>query len=151
MMSISVYVYNTIDYACRIHRCIPVINNANISIHKLTDLWSTLKSTVCFCLSTLRSCWLRNDIVFYVAVVAYFCVIFLFNSIMFVVVMVQLSRILRQNPHSGQHRSTLQDARRVAGVTVLLGLTWGFAFFSWGPVNLAFMYLFTIFNTLQGG
>ncbi|CAL8276596.1 unnamed protein product [Arctogadus glacialis] len=95
-------------------------------------------------------CWLRNDIVFYVAVVAYFCVIFLFNSIMFVVVMVQLARILRQNPHSEQHRSSLQDARRVAGVTVLLGLTWGFAFFSWGPVNLAFMYLFTIFNTLQG-
>ncbi|CAL8399583.1 unnamed protein product [Boreogadus saida] len=95
-------------------------------------------------------CWLRNDIVFYVAVVAYFCVIFLFNSIMFVVVMVQLARILRQNPHSEQHRSSLQDARRVAGVTVLLGLTWGFAFFSWGPVNMAFMYLFTIFNTLQG-
>ncbi|CAL8365167.1 unnamed protein product [Lota lota] len=95
-------------------------------------------------------CWLRSDIVFYVAVVAYFCVIFLFNFIMFVVVMVQLRRILRQNPHSTQHRSTLQDARRVAGVTVLLGLTWGFAFFAWGPVSLAFMYLFTIFNSLQG-
>lgn len=42
------------------------------------------------------------------------------------------------------------DARRVAGLTMLLGLTWGFAFFAWGPVNLAFMYLFAIFNTLQG-
>ncbi|KAG7273802.1 hypothetical protein CRUP_016546 [Coryphaenoides rupestris] len=94
-------------------------------------------------------CWLRNDVAFYVAVVAYFCIIFLFNLIMFVVVMVQLCRILRQNPHSTRRTSTLQDARRVAGVTVLLGLTWGFAFFAWGPVNLAFMYLFAIFNTLQ--
>ncbi|KAM4620336.1 uncharacterized protein ACJ7VT_007019 [Polymixia lowei] len=95
-------------------------------------------------------CWLKNDIAFYVAVVAYFCVIFLFNLIMFFVVMVQLCRIKRQNPHNAQHRTTLQDMRSVAGITILLGLTWGFAFFAWGPVNLAFMYLFAIFNSLQG-
>lgn len=96
------------------------------------------------------SCWLKNDIAFYVAVVAYFCVIFLFNVIMFIVVLVQLCRIKRQNPHNSHHRTTLQDARSVAGITILLGLTWGFAFFAWGPVNLAFMYLFAIFNSLQG-
>ncbi|KAG7217312.1 hypothetical protein INR49_027856, partial [Caranx melampygus] len=95
-------------------------------------------------------CWLKNDIAFYVAVVAYFCVIFLFNFIMFIMVLVQLYRIKRQNPHNMQHRSTLQDVRSVTGITLLLGLTWGFAFFAWGPVNLAFMYLFAIFNSLQG-
>ncbi|XP_029925173.1 adhesion G-protein coupled receptor G2-like isoform X2 [Myripristis murdjan] len=100
--------------------------------------------------STDDFCWLKNDIAFYVAVVAYFCAIFLFNFIMFVVVMVQLCRIKRQNPHNMQHRSTLQDVRSVLGITILLGLTWGFAFFAWGPVNLAFMYLFAIFNSLQG-
>ncbi|XP_015233780.1 PREDICTED: adhesion G-protein coupled receptor G2-like [Cyprinodon variegatus] len=95
-------------------------------------------------------CWIRNDIAFYVAVVAYFCVIFLFNFIMFIVVLVQLHRIKKQNPHNNKHRSTLQDVRSVLGITILLGLTWGFAFFAWGPVNLAFMYLFAIFNSLQG-
>ncbi|XP_038133136.1 adhesion G-protein coupled receptor G2 [Cyprinodon tularosa] len=95
-------------------------------------------------------CWIRNDIAFYVAVVAYFCVIFLFNFIMFIVVLVQLHRIKKQNPHNSKHRSTLQDVRSVLGITILLGLTWGFAFFAWGPVNLAFMYLFAIFNSLQG-
>ncbi|XP_070700148.1 adhesion G-protein coupled receptor G2 [Pempheris klunzingeri] len=95
-------------------------------------------------------CWLRNDIAFYVAVAAYFCVIFLFNLIIFIVVLVQLCRIKRQNPHNVLHRTTLQDARSVAGITILLGLTWGFAFFAWGPVNLAFMYLFAICNSLQG-
>uniref|UniRef100_A0A3Q3JZR7 G-protein coupled receptors family 2 profile 2 domain-containing protein n=1 Tax=Monopterus albus TaxID=43700 RepID=A0A3Q3JZR7_MONAL len=97
-----------------------------------------------------HSCWLKNDIAFYVAVVAYFCVIFLFNFIMFIVVLVQLSRIRKQNPHNVQHRTTAQDVRSVVGITILLGLTWGFAFFAWGPVNLAFMYLFAIFNSLQG-
>ncbi|KAJ8390651.1 hypothetical protein AAFF_G00102570 [Aldrovandia affinis] len=100
--------------------------------------------------STDEFCWLRNDVAFYVAVVAYFCMIFLVNLAMFVVVMVQLWRIRRQNPHNGQQRSRVHELRSVAGLTVLLGLTWGFAFFAWGPVNLAFMYLFTIFNSLQG-
>ncbi|XP_060764513.1 adhesion G-protein coupled receptor G2 isoform X2 [Neoarius graeffei] len=95
-------------------------------------------------------CWLKNDIAFYVAVVAYFCVVFLLNLSMFIVVMVQLCRIKRQNPHNLQHRSVLQDLRSVAGLTVLLGLTWGFAFFAWDAVNLPFMYLFAIFNSLQG-
>lgn len=69
---------------------------------------------------------------------------------MFIVVMVQLCRIKKQNPQNLQHRSTLQDVRSVLGITILLGLTWGFAFFAWGPVNLAFMYLFAICNSLQG-
>uniref|UniRef100_A0A673JYC7 Adhesion G-protein coupled receptor G2 n=1 Tax=Sinocyclocheilus rhinocerous TaxID=307959 RepID=A0A673JYC7_9TELE len=95
-------------------------------------------------------CWIKNDIVFYVAVVAYFCLVFLLNFTMFIVVMVQLCRIKQQNPHNVQNRSGWQEMRSVAGLTVLLGLTWGFAFFAWGPVNLAFMYLFAIFNALQG-
>ncbi|XP_046717249.1 adhesion G-protein coupled receptor G2 isoform X1 [Silurus meridionalis] len=95
-------------------------------------------------------CWLKNDIAYYVAVVAYFCVVFVLNFGMFIVVMVQLFRIKRQNPHNLQHRSVLQDMRSGAGITVLLGLTWGFAFFAWGAVNLPFMYLFAIFNSLQG-
>ncbi|KAK3521935.1 hypothetical protein QTP70_020044, partial [Hemibagrus guttatus] len=95
-------------------------------------------------------CWLKKEIAFYVAVVAYFCVVFVLNLSMFIVVMVQLCRIKRQNPHNLQHRSVLQDLRSVAGLTVLLGLAWGFAFFAWGAVNLPFMYLFAIFNSLQG-
>ncbi|KAL0994020.1 hypothetical protein UPYG_G00116830 [Umbra pygmaea] len=100
--------------------------------------------------STDDFCWLKNNTAFYVSVVAYFCVIFLFNLIMFVVVMVQLCRIKRQNPHNLKHRNGVQDLRSVIGLTLLLGLSWGFAFFAWGPVNTAFMYLFAIFNSFQG-
>ncbi|KAM9436804.1 adhesion G-protein coupled receptor G2 [Clarias gariepinus] len=95
-------------------------------------------------------CWFKNNIAYYVSVVAYFCAIFVVNMIMFVVVMVQLRRIKRQNPHNSKYRNGLQDLRSVAGLVVLLGLTWGFAFFAWGPLNLPFMYLFSIFNSFQG-
>uniref|UniRef100_A0A671QRS7 Adhesion G protein-coupled receptor G2a n=1 Tax=Sinocyclocheilus anshuiensis TaxID=1608454 RepID=A0A671QRS7_9TELE len=95
-------------------------------------------------------CWLNNNITFYVAVVAYFCIIFVLNLAMFVVVMIHLRRIKRRNPHNNQYRSSLHDLRSVTGLTFLLGLTWGFAFFAWGPVHLAFTYMFTILNSLQG-
>lgn len=119
-------------------------NKLNSKIHQQ----DTQSHSLIFVLS--HSCWLKSDIAFYVTVVAYFCVIFLFNFIMFVVVLVQLGRMRRQNPHNLQHRTKLQDARSIMGITTLLGLTWGFAFFAWGPVSLAFMYLFAIFNGLQG-
>lgn len=44
----------------------------------------------------------------------------------------------------------LRNLRSVVSLTFLLGMTWGFALFAWGPVSLAFIYLFSIFNSLQG-
>nr|XP_033805806.1 adhesion G-protein coupled receptor G2 [Geotrypetes seraphini]XP_033805807.1 adhesion G-protein coupled receptor G2 [Geotrypetes seraphini] len=95
-------------------------------------------------------CWINNNIVFYITVVGYFCLIFLVNISMFIVVLIQLFRIKKKKQLGGQRKNSLQDLRSVAGLTFLLGTTWGFAFFAWGPVNLPFMYLFAIFNTLQG-
>lgn len=44
----------------------------------------------------------------------------------------------------------LRNLRSVVSLTFLLGMTWGFALFAWGPVSVSFMYLFSIFNSLQG-
>ncbi|XP_042369793.1 adhesion G-protein coupled receptor G2-like, partial [Plectropomus leopardus] len=96
-------------------------------------------------------CWLRNDIAFYVGVVAYFLLIFALCLVVFIVVMVQLSRIKKQNPQNQPpNRSVMTDLRSIAGLIILLGLTWGFALFAWGPLYLPFVYLFSIFNSLQG-
>ncbi|XP_074048423.1 adhesion G-protein coupled receptor G2 isoform X10 [Macrotis lagotis] len=95
-------------------------------------------------------CWINNSVVFYITVVGYFCVIFLLNVSMFIVVLVQLCRIKKKKQLGAQRKTSIQDLRSVAGLTFLLGITWGFAFFAWGPVNLLFMYLFAMFNTLQG-
>lgn len=97
------------------------------------------------------SCWLRNDIAFYVGVVAYFLLIFVLCALVFVVVMVQLCRIKKQNPHNqSANRGKMTDLRSIVGLVILLGLTWGFALFAWGPLYLPFVYLFSIFNSLQG-
>ncbi|KAK5600036.1 hypothetical protein CRENBAI_011016 [Crenichthys baileyi] len=96
-------------------------------------------------------CWLRNNIAYYVGVVAYFVVVFLFCLVVFIAVMVQLSRIKKQNPHNqSPNRSTMTDMRSIVGLVLLLGLTWGFALFTWGAIRLPSLYLFTIFNSLLG-
>ncbi|XP_060689435.1 adhesion G-protein coupled receptor G2-like isoform X2 [Hemiscyllium ocellatum] len=95
-------------------------------------------------------CWINNDTTFYVAAVGYFCIMFLVNLSMFIVVLTQLCQIKSKKHHRNAQKSVFRDMRSVAGLTFLLGITWGFAFFAWGPVNLPFMYLFAIFNTLQG-
>ncbi|KAM4795686.1 adhesion G-protein coupled receptor G2 [Rhinophrynus dorsalis] len=94
-------------------------------------------------------CWI-SSIVFYITVVGYFGIIFLMNVSMFIVVLIQLCRIKKQKQLGYQRKTTFQDMRSVAGITFLLGITWGLAFFSWGPGRVAVVYLFTIFNTLQG-
>ncbi|KFQ25521.1 G-protein coupled receptor 64, partial [Merops nubicus] len=92
-------------------------------------------------------CWIKNSIVFYITAVGYFCLIFLINISMFIVVLIQLCRIKKKKQLGAQRKTSIQDLRSVAGLTFLLGITWGFAFFT---VNEVFTYLFTIFNTLQG-
>eukprot|EP00064_Thunnus_orientalis_P005359 superscaffoldBa00000519_g5373 len=99
--------------------------------------------------STDPFCWLQNDVFFYVTVVAFVLLILLCNVSVFIVVLIQI-RQMRANKPSANSRSTLNDLRAVASLTVLLGLTWSMGFFSFGPARVVLMYLFSIFNTLQG-
>ncbi|XP_064196223.1 adhesion G-protein coupled receptor G6 isoform X4 [Anguilla rostrata] len=95
-------------------------------------------------------CWIRNQLVFLLTCVTYFCLIFLLNVAMFIVVMKQICGRNGKRSNRTLREEVLRNLRSVVSLTFLLGMTWGFAFFAWGPVNLAFMYLFSIFNSLQG-
>uniref|UniRef100_A0A4W5P1C7 Adhesion G-protein coupled receptor G6 n=1 Tax=Hucho hucho TaxID=62062 RepID=A0A4W5P1C7_9TELE len=95
-------------------------------------------------------CWIRSHVVFYVTCVGYFSVLFLLNVAMFIVVMIQICGRNGKRSNRTLREEVLRNLRSVVSLTFLLGMTWGFAFFAWGPVNLVFMYLFSIFNSLQG-
>ncbi|CAO2621964.1 Adhesion G-protein coupled receptor G4 [Lemmus lemmus] len=68
---------------------------------------------------------------------------------MFCTVLIQLTSVKSQSQKT-RKKMILNDLRGTISLTFLLGLTWGFAFFAWGPVRIFFMYLFAICNTLQG-
>ncbi|XP_072369907.1 adhesion G-protein coupled receptor G6 isoform X1 [Scyliorhinus torazame] len=95
-------------------------------------------------------CWINHPIVFYVTCVSYFVIVFLVNVAMFIVVLMQICGRNGKKSNRNLREEILRNLRSVVSLTFLLGMTWGFAFFAWGPVNLAFMYLFAIFNSLQG-
>ncbi|KAM9356679.1 adhesion G-protein coupled receptor G6 [Symphorus nematophorus] len=99
--------------------------------------------------STDPFCWLQNDVFFYVTVAAFFLLILLCNIFVFIVVLIQIRR-MKANKLSGNSRGSLHDLRAVAGLTVLLGLTWALGFFSFGPGKVVLLYLFCIFNSFQG-
>uniref|UniRef100_A0A8D2JIM2 Adhesion G-protein coupled receptor G6 n=2 Tax=Varanus komodoensis TaxID=61221 RepID=A0A8D2JIM2_VARKO len=95
-------------------------------------------------------CWIKDNTVFYVTCVGYFGIMFLMNIAMFVVVMMQICGRNGKRSNRTMREEILRNLRSVISLTFLLGMTWGFAFFAWGPLHLPFMYLFCIFNSLQG-
>ncbi|XP_071323526.1 adhesion G-protein coupled receptor G6 isoform X8 [Trachinotus anak] len=95
-------------------------------------------------------CWVKNLAVFYTTCVGYFCLVFLLNVAMFIVVMMQICGRNGKRSNRTLREEVLRNLRSAVSLTFLLGMTWGFALFAWGPVALAFIYLFTIFNSLQG-
>ncbi|XP_034406091.1 adhesion G-protein coupled receptor G4 [Cyclopterus lumpus] len=99
--------------------------------------------------NTDNFCWLQDDVTFYVSVVAYAVLVFLFNIAVFVVVLIQI-RHMRDNSPAGTRSGLMQDLKGVASLTLLLGLTWTFGFFTWGPGRVVLLYLFAGLNTLQG-
>ncbi|XP_043914682.1 adhesion G-protein coupled receptor G6 isoform X5 [Protopterus annectens] len=95
-------------------------------------------------------CWILNRTVFYVTCVGYFCVVFLMNIAMFIVVMLQICGRNGKRCHQSATEEIMRNLRSSVSLTFLLGMTWGFAFFAWGPLTVPFFYLFTICNSLQG-
>uniref|UniRef100_G1L882 Adhesion G-protein coupled receptor G4 n=1 Tax=Ailuropoda melanoleuca TaxID=9646 RepID=G1L882_AILME len=137
----NIYVPNYILKFCLVGWGIPGIMVA-ITLSVKKDLYGILSSTTPFC-------WIKDDSIFYTSVVAYFCLIFLMNFSMFCTVLVQLNSMNSQSRKT-RRKTILRDLKGTMSLTFLLGLTWGFAFFAWGPVRILFLYLFAISNTLQG-
>ncbi|XP_052027624.1 adhesion G-protein coupled receptor G4 [Apodemus sylvaticus] len=135
------YIPNYILKFCLAGWGIPAIT-VTIILSVRKDLYGTLNPTTPFC-------WIKDDHIFYISVVAYFCLIFLMNLSMFCTVLVQLTSVKSQSQKT-RKKMILNDLKGTISLTFLLGLTWGFAFFAWGPVRIFFMYLFAICNTLQG-
>ncbi|KAK2181581.1 hypothetical protein NP493_391g01034 [Ridgeia piscesae] len=94
-------------------------------------------------------CWLSRD-AFYAGLLVPIAVIIIANCVVFVLVMRQLHSAARRKLTQSQHTHAAIHLQRAASVMILLGLTWTFAFFAIGGANIAFQYLFAVFNSLQG-
>ncbi|KAL0165116.1 hypothetical protein M9458_040869, partial [Cirrhinus mrigala] len=85
--------------------------------------------------------------------IGYYCFVFIFTFSTFIVVMRWLSmlKLSRLSRLGKVKRSgiTTSDITTILGLCCMLGLTWSFAFFSYGALRLPSYYIFTILNSLQ--
>ncbi|XP_062381040.1 adhesion G-protein coupled receptor G5 isoform X2 [Sardina pilchardus] len=119
--------------------------------------WENRKSPISLSQSQSSVCWLSDSgvggrrgvcVVRYGTVHAYLGAVLLFNAVILLLIGYKLL---------GAGLDAVQGRRRVChdSVTLLalscaLGLPWGLAFCSYGPLSLATTYLFTSLNGLQG-
>uniref|UniRef100_A0A3P9BG11 G-protein coupled receptors family 2 profile 2 domain-containing protein n=1 Tax=Maylandia zebra TaxID=106582 RepID=A0A3P9BG11_9CICH len=73
--------------------------------------------------SYILNCWIQNDIVFFVTVVAFIGLTLLCNMSVFIMVLIQIKRI-GANKLAANSQGSVLDLKAVASLTVLLGLTW---------------------------
>ncbi|XP_076003089.1 adhesion G-protein coupled receptor G5-like [Genypterus blacodes] len=93
-------------------------------------------------------CYISDEKVKLVTTVGSFSLVFLFNITMLGAVVRQVVRLRRSR--ESERGQAKRDACSLLGITCLLGITWGLAFFSFGNLNLFGSYLFSILNPLQG-
>lgn len=90
-------------------------------------------------------------IVSYITVNGYLGLVLLFNMAMLAVVLRKMRQMRSQAPQvKDQQRRAWKDWVSLLGLCCVLGVPWGLAFFTHGPLSLASLYVFTILNSFQG-
>ncbi|XP_028931452.1 adhesion G-protein coupled receptor G1 [Ornithorhynchus anatinus] len=91
-------------------------------------------------------CWLTDPVVSYVMNLGFFCLVFLFNAIMLIIMTVQIFKLNHQRGDEWHYVLTL------LGLSLLLGIPWGLVFFAFtsGTFQLVVLYLFSIITSFQG-
>ncbi|XP_067351083.1 adhesion G-protein coupled receptor G2-like [Channa argus] len=96
-------------------------------------------------------CYITNNTVKDVTTIGAFGLVFIFNMTMLVVTIRQVLS-LRHDKEFGQsnYGRVKGDILVLLGISILLGITWGLVFFSFGSLTTPGLYLFCILNSLQG-
>uniref|UniRef100_A0A3Q1CZI0 Uncharacterized protein n=2 Tax=Amphiprion ocellaris TaxID=80972 RepID=A0A3Q1CZI0_AMPOC len=94
-------------------------------------------------------CWITDSDVHYIVNIGYYALVFLFTFSTFLIIVTwlfQLKRVKGPNvPLSQNGRSIVT----ILGLCCILGITWGFAFFAHGVLQIPAFYIFTVLNSSQ--
>ncbi|XP_077977067.1 adhesion G-protein coupled receptor G2-like [Glandiceps talaboti] len=96
-----------------------------------------------------KICWLSRNAMFG-AFLAPVCLVIVFNSIIYCRVIYQICGLNSKALTANERFTITAQLRAAIGFMVILGLTWILAIFAIGDAGLVVLYLFAIFNTLQG-
>ncbi|XP_029577775.1 adhesion G-protein coupled receptor G6 isoform X2 [Salmo trutta] len=129
-----------------------IIVGVSLAVKDIKPLYGPTEMTMADTNQTNTICWIMDIPFFYSMNLAYFTIIFVLNSGILLTVTTRICQLQRYGTKGKPGKASLawKDIGTVLGLTCLLGITWGLAFLSYGYVNLPILYLFSIFNSLQG-
>ncbi|XP_028997263.1 adhesion G-protein coupled receptor G5-like isoform X2 [Betta splendens] len=94
-------------------------------------------------------CWITDVNVHYIVNIGYYGLVFLFTFTTFIIIVSWLVCLRRRNGASKVNKKG-KSIMSIMGLCCLLGLTWGFAFFAYGVLQIPAYYIFTVLNSFQG-
>ncbi|XP_078130069.1 adhesion G-protein coupled receptor G1-like isoform X2 [Sander vitreus] len=97
---------------------------------------------------TAAMCWITDDLVHYVVNIGYYVLVFIFTFITFIVILSWLFFLKRTR--IGPTSTHVKKTVIILGLCCMLGITWGFAFFAYGALQITSYYIFTVLNSFQG-
>ncbi|XP_056464423.1 adhesion G protein-coupled receptor G3 isoform X3 [Gadus chalcogrammus] len=124
-----------------------VVVGVTWSLKDVKQIYGSSTLTMLDSNQTTSICWISDITYLYATNVVYFSLVFIFNSGILLIVAVRICCMVTTPARKGLGWRT---ATTVAGITCLLGVTWGLAFLGSGYVNLPILYLFCILNSTQG-
>ncbi|XP_051999382.1 adhesion G protein-coupled receptor G3-like isoform X2 [Xyrauchen texanus] len=97
-------------------------------------------------------CWITTQTVSYVTVNAYLGLVLLFNVAILAMLVVKMRQLRSRDLHiKNNERRVWKDWASLLGISCILGVPWGLAFFTHGgPLSIPSLYVFSILNCFQG-
>uniref|UniRef100_A0A3B3UX96 G-protein coupled receptors family 2 profile 2 domain-containing protein n=1 Tax=Poecilia latipinna TaxID=48699 RepID=A0A3B3UX96_9TELE len=99
--------------------------------------------------TSVSMCWITDSTLHMGVNIGYYGIVFIFTLTIFLVAVVQITKFASKADNRDKV-STKKRLFSLLGLFCLLGIGWGFAFFSYGPLLLPSFYIFTILNSFQG-
>ncbi|KAM3595354.1 uncharacterized protein V6R79_022342 [Siganus canaliculatus] len=100
--------------------------------------------------NSVKMCWIPDEAVHQGVNVGYYAVVFIFTFAVFIATMQRMITLQTKAGKDQGDSSIKIKSLSVFGLFLLLGITWVFAFFSFGPLLIPSYYIFTTLNSFQG-
>ncbi|XP_063040145.1 adhesion G-protein coupled receptor G6-like, partial [Engraulis encrasicolus] len=97
-----------------------------------------------------KMCWTKDILVHYAVNIGYFALVFLFSMGIFVVMVQRICAARKMQSKDVKQPPISKNLSIIMSLLFLLGITWGVAFFSYGPMLIPSYYIFCILNSFQG-
>ncbi|XP_039519041.1 adhesion G-protein coupled receptor G2-like [Pimephales promelas] len=97
-----------------------------------------------------KMCWITDPLIHYIVNIGYYALVFIFTTGIFIMIVTKIVQARHLKAADGKRKTFRKQLMMVLSLFLLFGLTWAVAFFSYGPMLIPSLYIFTVLNSFQG-